>query len=107
MAERSEVRVVLDANAFPALPGAITAARRGLVTGGDQRNREYVAGSVELDGLAEDLAALAFDPQTSGGLLVSMPSDRTAVLAAAFEAADLLLARVGHVEEGSGVKVVS
>jgi selenide,water dikinase len=107
MAERSGVRIVLDGEAFPALPGAITAARRGLVTGGDQRNRDYVAGSVEMDALPDDLAALAFDPQTSGGLLVSMPSERTAVLAAAFEAADLLLAPVGHIEEGSGVKVVS
>jgi selenide, water dikinase len=106
MAEQSGVRLVLDGPAFPALPGAMLAARRGLTTGGDSRNRDYVAGSVELDGLSEDLAALAFDPQTSGGLLVSMPPERTAVLAAAFEADGLFLARVGRVEEGSGVKVV-
>ena len=56
MAERSGVRIVLDGEAFPALPGAITAARRGLVTGGDQRNRDYVAGSVEMDALPDDLA---------------------------------------------------
>jgi selenide,water dikinase len=107
MAERSGVRIVLDAEAFPALPGALAAARRGLTTGGDQRNREYGAGAVDLDGLPDELAALAFDPQTSGGLLISLPPERSAVLAAAFEAEGLFLARVGHVEEGSGVKVVS
>jgi selenide,water dikinase len=107
MAERSGVRFVLEAAAFPALPGALPAARRGLLTGGHPRNRDYVAGSVELGGLPDDLAALAFDPQTSGGLLVSIPADRAAVLAAAFAAAGLFLARIGRVEEGSGVEVVS
>jgi selenide,water dikinase len=107
VAERSGVRIALDAASFPALPGAALAARRGLATGGDQRNRDYVAGSVELDGIPDDLATLALDPQTSGGLLVSLPSERAPVLVAAFAAADLFLARVGRVDEGSGIEVVS
>jgi selenide, water dikinase len=107
MAERSGVRIVLEAADFPALPGAMFAARRGLTTGGDPRNREYVAGTTELGGLSDDLAALAFDPQTSGGLLVSLPSERAAVVTATFADADLFLAQLGRVEEGSGVEVVS
>jgi selenide,water dikinase len=107
MADRSGVRIVLEAAVFPALPGAMFAARRGLTTGADERNREYVTGSVDLDGLSDDLAALAFDPQTSGGLLVSFPSERAAVVTAAFDAEGLFLARVGRVQEGSGVEVVS
>ena len=107
MAERSGVRIVLDAASFPALPGALVAARRGLRTGGDPRNREYVAAAVALNGLPDDLAALAFDPQTSGGLLVSLPPERSAVFAARFDAEGLFLALVGRVEEGSGVDVVS
>jgi selenide, water dikinase len=106
MAERSGVRVVLEAASLPALPGAIAAARRGLKTGGDERNRDYVAGSVSLDDLPDDLAALVFDPQTSGGLLVSLPQERSAVLAARFDAEGLFLALVGRVEEGSGVEIV-
>jgi selenide,water dikinase len=105
MAERSEVKIVLDGSSLPALPGALAAARRGLTTGGDQRNRDYVADVLTLDGLADDLATLAFDPQTSGGLLVSLPAEKSAVLAAAFEAENLFLALIGRVEEGSGVEV--
>jgi selenide, water dikinase len=107
MAQGSGVKIVLEGNGLPALPGAIGAARRGLKTGGDQRNRDYVAGVLTLDGLAEDLATLAFDPQTSGGLLVALPPEKSAVLTAAFEAEGLFLALVGRVEEGSGVEVES
>jgi selenide,water dikinase len=107
MAERSRVKLVLDGASLPALPGAVGAARRGLKTGGDQRNRDYVAGVLTLDGLPEDLATLAFDPQTSGGLLVALPAEKSAVLAAAFQAEDLFLALIGRVEEGGGVEVES
>jgi selenide,water dikinase len=105
MAERSDVKIVLDGQSLPALPGALAAARRGLKTGGDQRNRDYVRGSVSLDGLSDDLATLAFDPQTSGGLLVTLPAEKSAVLTAAFQGAGLFLALIGRVEEGTGVEV--
>jgi selenide, water dikinase len=105
MAERSDVKIVLDGQSLPALPGALAAARRGLKTGGDQRNRDYVRGSLSLDGLSDDLATLAFDPQTSGGLLVTLPAEKTAVLTAAFQGAGLFLALIGRVEAGTGVEV--
>jgi selenide,water dikinase len=105
MAERSGVKIVLDVESLPALPGALAAARRGFKTGGDRRNREYVADTLALEGLADDLATLGFDPQTSGGFLVAAPAEKSAVLAAAFEAERLLLARIGRVEEGRGVEV--
>jgi len=103
MAERSGVRILLDPAAFPALPGAVAVARRGLRTGGDLRNREFVAGFVELDGLPAELEILGFDPQTAGGLLVSITPEKAATLEAAFAGAGLFLARIGRVEEGAGV----
>jgi selenide, water dikinase len=103
MAERSGVSIVLDPASFPALPGALAVARRGLRTGGDPRNREFVAGAARLDGLPEELGTLGFDPQTAGGLLVSLPAEKSAVLEAAFADAGLPLARVGQVVEGTGL----
>jgi selenide,water dikinase len=103
MADRSGVRLILDAAAFPALPGALAVASRGIRTGGDGRNREFVAGSVELDGLADDLDILGFDPQTAGGLLVAIPDEKGPVLEASFAGAGLFLARIGRVEDGTGV----
>jgi selenide,water dikinase len=105
MAERSGVRLLLEARALPALPGALQAAGAGILTGGDGRNRDFAAGWVERDGLAADVEALGFDPQTAGGLLVTLAADRAAVLEATARAQGLFLARVGRVEAGSGVAV--
>ena len=58
---------------------------------------------VDTDGLTEAQVALAYDPQTSGGLLVSLPADKAPVLQAEFESRKLSVCRVGHVVEGSGV----
>jgi selenide,water dikinase len=103
MAERSGVRIVLGD--VPALPGALEAARDGVRTGGDRRNREFAP--VEADGVPEEILALGYDAQTAGGLLVSLPADRALSLATEFRSRGLYLARVGSVEAGTGVAVSS
>ncbi len=103
MASRSGVRIKIDADSLCALPGALEVARAGERTGGDPRNRDFVGDRVSVEGVAEDLVALAFDAQTSGGLLASVPAERAATLQAAFASAGLHVARIGSVEEGEGV----
>ncbi|HEY7069749.1 MAG TPA: selenide, water dikinase SelD [Acidimicrobiales bacterium] len=82
MADRSGARLDFDAGRLPALDGVLAAAQDGVRTGGDGRNRDYVAGHVDLqaDGAA---AALGFDPQTSGGLLAAVEPDAVGALGAA------------------------
>ena len=106
VASRSGVRLVLESECLPAIDGALAAAGLGLKTGGDARNRDFASRAVELDGLVETLALLGYDPQTAGGLLISLPSKKSAVLEATFGAAGLFLARIGRVEAGAGVAVV-
>jgi selenide,water dikinase len=105
MAERSGVRIELDAGALPLLPGALDQAAAGVRTGGDRRNRDFAGPHVDSERVAEDLLALAYDPQTSGGLLIAVPADKGAVLAATFAERDLFLARIGRVVEGAGVQL--
>lgn len=102
LASRSGVRVVIEAAALPALPGALELAEAGVRTGGDRRNREFAESHVE-SSADPALEALAWDPQTSGGLLVSVPAERVAVLEATFEGEGLFVRRLGRVEEGAGV----
>ena len=105
-ASRSRVRIVLEHESWPALDGALAVARAGERTGGDGRNRDFAAAHVAAHGVPDELLALGYDPQTSGGFLVALPAERGAVLEATFEAKGLLCRRVGRVEEGTGVEVV-
>jgi selenide, water dikinase len=84
VAERSGVRLVIDGAGLVAYPGAVAAADRGVRTGGDARNRDYVSG--HLDSAASAVVeALVFDPQTSGGLLAAVdPAVAAAVANAGF-----------------------
>jgi len=82
VAERSGARLVLDATGLAGYPGAVAAAERGVRTGGDARNRDYVSG--HFDGASSATAeALVFDPQTSGGLLAAVEPGAAAELQAA------------------------
>jgi selenide, water dikinase len=105
MAERSGVKIRLESERFPAIDGALDLARSGMRTSGDPRNREFAGPHLDVSGVSETLQALAYDPQTAGGLLVSVPGERSATLEAEFIARRLFLRRIGLVEEGSGVVV--
>jgi selenide, water dikinase len=105
MADRSGVRIRLESERFPAIDGALDLARSGVRTSGDPRNREFAGPHLDLDGIPEALEVLAYDPQTAGGLLASVPAERAVTLEAEFTARRLFLRRVGFVEEGSGVVV--
>jgi selenide, water dikinase len=63
----------IDHTAFRILPGALDAARAGMIPGGLINNRDFVGDCVEFaNGVAEEYRAILFDPQTAGGLLVAL-----------------------------------
>ncbi len=88
MALASGVTLEIDTAAVPLLPGALDVVRAGAVPGGLKNNREFVSGEVSGD-TAIDVALLTllFDPQTSGGLLISLSPTDAAALERAFPAA--------------------
>jgi len=73
MAMGSGVSIVLESGALPVLPDAPRLAERGFVTGGCGRNRIYLADKVVVErSVSRPLEEVAFDPQTSGGLLIAV-----------------------------------
>ena len=105
MLEASGVGAVVRRGAVPVWERAVALAAEGCYPGGLKSNREYLVGSVLADGVeAEDLLPL-FDPQTSGGLLVSVPAERSGDFVNALEKHGTSGAVVGEVVGGSGVRV--
>ncbi len=101
MARASGTRFVFDADALPALDGAIDLARAGVETGGAAHNRRYVRPSLSVaDGVDPALVTLAHDPQTSGGLLAAIAPDRLEALEADLDGRGVGHWRVGRVEAG-------
>ena len=105
VADRSGVCIRLESERFPAIDGALDVARKGVRTSGDPRNRDFAERHLTTEGLPETLVALGYDPQTAGGLLVSLPAERGAALEAEFAGRRLFIRRIGRVEEGAGVIV--
>jgi selenide, water dikinase len=83
MAEGSGVTIVFEESDLPILPGVLEQCRAGMIPGGGQRNREYYAPSVRIvDEVSDEIATIAFDPQTSGGLLIAVPDEQSLALLA-------------------------
>jgi len=74
MALASRVTLEIQVDTLQFLPGAVEYARAGAVPGGLKNNREFASCVVEtLRELPREIEDLLYDPQTSGGLLISMP----------------------------------
>jgi selenide,water dikinase len=110
MAERSKVGLKISVSALPLLPGALDYAAQGFIPGGLVRNRQYILENdraVLPEGLSEEMIDLLFCPETSGGLFIAVPPDRSTRLQ------ELLTQRgeehwvIGEVIEGDKIEVVA
>jgi selenide, water dikinase len=100
MADGSNVTLVFEESDLPLLQGALEQVRARMIPGGGTRNREYYAPHVKVsDEVSEEMVALAFDPQTSGGLLISVPESQSVAMLAELHKAECTdAAIVGRVE---------
>jgi selenide,water dikinase len=108
MALASDVSLVLNVRDVPLLPGALRLSSSGFLTGGGMSNREYVKDEIAVEGrLAPALEMLLCDPQTSGGLLVSIPRKKAGRYLAALKRRGVNSAAiVGEVEAPTDKRIV-
>jgi selenide, water dikinase len=105
MLEASNVGAVVRRRDVPVWERAIPLAAEGCYPGGLINNREYLGARVRINDVdAEDLLPL-FDPQTSGGLLVAVPQERSVEFVRSLEKHGAAAAVVGEVIEGSGIRI--
>jgi selenide,water dikinase len=92
------VTVEISHQAVPLLAGALEAARAGMIPGGLKNNREFLGDCVGFAAtVPEEHRALLCDPQTSGGLLISLAPEAVQTALQAFEQHGVTVARVGRV----------
>src|SRR5207253_9666628 len=98
MAAASGVTLAIEAGRVPLFPGVLEIAGRNR-SGGMTSNEEHFAGAVTVDHrIQRDLLSLLYDPQTSGGLLISIAADWSDQLATALDAAGVRAPVIGRAQ---------
>lgn len=107
MARGSGVTIEIEAGRVPLIPGALELAAQGLLTSGDKSNRLYVGDDIEIGvEVSLPVASLFFDPQTAGGLLLSVAPERADDLLARLREVYTDAARIGRVSERGAHSIV-
>ena len=108
LARGAKLRMQLQLDQIPLLPGVLELAGQGMITGASGRNWDSYGAEVVLPaGISAAHQALLSDPQTSGGLLVACSPDAANEVLACFERHGFHGARqIGVMVEGSGVEII-
>jgi selenide,water dikinase len=96
----SGMTIEIVVNQVPRIDGAIEAIRLGAIPAGLLANREFaecLSADAAGSQIPDDLRALLYDPQTAGGLLISVAADAADTLLASLRSAGLNAARIGSV----------
>jgi len=102
MALASNVSLRLFSTEIAILPGAVECVRAGHIPGGLKANREFAECVVSYEGkIAEDLTTLFFDPQTAGGLFISIAADECEKFVAELNGLGIPARTIGQVTESA------
>jgi selenide,water dikinase len=98
LAMASNVALTIRAAEVPLLSGALECVRAGMVPGGLKANRDFAECVVEYAAtVPEELRTILFDPQTAGGLLISVAAAEADQLARELRGCGLEARRIGEV----------
>jgi selenide, water dikinase len=100
MALASKVSLIFESTKIPVLEGALDCIHAGYIPGGLKANRDFAECLVGYDSsVPDDVRTLLFDPQTAGGLLISIAANDAAALTQALQAAGVPAVEIGQVIE--------
>ena len=101
MAAGSGTALKIESGKVPLLEGALDCVRAGFIPGGLTNNRDFAECLVGYgSGVPEEVKAILFDPQTAGGLLLSVAPGSAARLIDALQAVGVPAVKIGEVLEG-------
>lgn len=98
MAEGSGVSIKIDSKSLPVIESARSYAKQRFVPGGAYKNRDHFSNRFEMStDIPSDLSDVIYDPQTSGGLLISLSKEASKTVLERLQSSDLPYAIVGEV----------
>lgn len=99
MAKASKATLVVESETVPLLPDVLDLIEQKMLTRGDKNNRQYVGETIKFSGkVSKEMQSALFDPQTAGGLLISLEENKAERLLKEVEGAKI----VGRVKDFSG-----
>ncbi len=102
MAKASNVSIEIDSSEVPILEGAISMANMGIIPAGMYKNKDYISKDVLVSDIDTAIEDILYDPQTSGGLLVSVSEENAEKLVSSMLKNGSLEAKIiGTVKEKS------
>jgi selenide,water dikinase len=97
------VSMLINSSRVPVLEGALECVRAGHIPGGLTANREFAECAVRYeDGIAEEIKTILFDPQTAGGLLISVTPESVGELKRMLKSAEVPAVEIGAVLPRTG-----
>lgn len=106
MAEGSNKTIVIESDKVPLLPQALEMATMGIVPAGAYNNRSWTGCSAGFgDKVSLAMSDVLFDPQTSGGLLISLPEREAPKLLAKLKSTVPVAEIIGYAEKFAGLGV--
>ncbi len=94
-----DISIVIESSKVPYIKEAHEYASEFIITSAGQKNRKYLGDKVKLNNLDFATEEILFDPQTSGGLLISVAPEDTESLLRDLEELEIKSALVGEVKE--------
>lgn len=106
MAAASQVTLKLYKDKIPYIESAKEYAQMGLVPAGSYNNRNYIEGKYELNGTPEWMKDILFDPQTSGGLMITCSTEASEKIMLELSKLELPSSIIGEAIQQQGEKYI-
>jgi selenide, water dikinase len=103
LARASQVTLEIDPTRLPILPQTLELIGQRVLTRGDRSNREYVGDNMLIaEDVPSDLRSVMFDPQTAGGLLISLAADQVSAMQQELALSGVTATLIGQVTAYNG-----
>lgn len=106
MARASRVGMKIETAQLPILTGALQTLEKGILNRAHRTNWDYIKSEVQIGKIPEAIRWLLVDPQTSGGLLLSVPKERSDAIVSLLRQQFHCTTIIGEIMDSAGLNFI-